>query len=157
MKKMIGIILFILPVAFVMLSDKIVTENKFLNSAYLMIAAIIIVGTVYFIMETIFNNKPEFLSRGIWKNPFNLIVLGTFLLIALAMGFLLLFNTYDLSTNPSLNRSITFLLVYPTVFVLEIIAIGFYKLLLPQNSGKNLALKSSYTILLILLALVLFN
>ncbi|WP_368654122.1 hypothetical protein AB4Y30_03535 [Ornithinibacillus sp. 4-3] len=157
MKKIIGIILFILPITFIFFSDKIFIGNKSLNNVFLMIASILVVGTVYFILEAIFKKNPNFLGKGIWKNPFNLIIIGTFLLFALSMTFLLLFNTYDLSKHPNLNRSVTFLLAYPTVFVLEVMVIGFYKILLPKNSGKDLLVKSSYTILLILLALLLFN
>lgn len=147
------ILLFCLPVIFLVLDFKIDEKNKYINSLAFILATLIVVMTTYVILRLVIKKFPSFLEKGIWENPFNTLIIGTLILFLLVMIILLGINNFDLNTI--VTKLLTFAVAYPIIFILTVMLDAFYKQILKVNR-KDRLLVSSVSIILILTIMILF-
>lgn len=146
------LILIFIPLLFIVLSSWVDFNSKFVQTFSFLLMTFIVIITVYRMILYIFNRYPNFLETGLWKNKFATFIIGASLLLAMISLFIVLFN--NLTLHPLLNRGLTIVLAYPTVFVLILLIYSFIKNFF-SGTKESLLFVSSSSILIILILLIL--
>ncbi|MBU5266889.1 hypothetical protein [Virgibacillus proomii] len=153
-KKLVWLIILIcLQITFIFLSNKIEINNQIYNNLLFITATLIISMTIYIILTIIISKFPSFLEDGIWKKPFFTLLIGTFALLILSVLILFIFN--NLNTNPTMTRSLTFIMGYPITFVLILMIESFFRKLLNTHNREKVLFYSSISIVLSLTLIIL--
>lgn len=150
---LITLILIFIPLLFVILSSWVNASNRLVQTiAFLFITTIVII-TIYRITLFIFNKYPKFLETGIFKNKFITFIIGASLLTIMIGVYVVIFNSIPMQ-HPLINRGITILIAYPTVFILILLVYSFIKNFF-LGTKESLLFVSSSSILAILIILIL--
>lgn len=121
---------------------------------FFIVATFIVTMTIYVILSMIIEKYPSFMEKGVWKNPFNTLIIGTFILFVFVTSVFLGSNYINL--NSVMSKAITFAMGYPVVFVLIIMIDSFYKGVFHIDRKKRLFF-SSITIVIGLEVMVLIG
>lgn len=152
---LITLILIFIPLLFIILPSWINDSNTVVETiAFIFITAIVII-TNYRVILFIFNRYPMFLETGIFKNKLITFIIGAILLSTMIGVYIVIFNSIPIQ-EPLINRGITLLLAYPTLFVLILLIYSFIKNVF-SGEKESLLFVSSFSILAVLIIMILLS
>lgn len=148
------IVLTLSVILFIFLDAKIDVDSQSINGIFFIIASLIVIITIYITLKIIIQKYPRFLEMGIWENPLNHLIIGTFVLFIFVLVFILSSN--NLQLTPIMNKAMTLIMAYPVSFVLILMVDAFYKRVFNVDRGKRLFI-SSISIVLGLAIMILLG